>query len=60
MIKRQFVGEINFRNQIIYVSHDKRYRYYVEVSGVETQKALNAGECVRWLLNAMHDESEPK
>jgi len=55
-MNRQFVGEIKHKGWTVKVTHDKRYRYYVELDGIETQKALNGNECIRWLLNAMYEE----
>lgn len=59
-MSRQFVREIAFRNQIIYVSHDKRYRYYIEVDGGYIKSGINAKECIEWLMDQMHNVSEPK
>lgn len=56
--KYQIVGMINFKNSTIVVSHDKSYRYYVDDNAKSVQRNINSRECIRWLLNRMHEESK--
>lgn len=59
-IPRQILGSAsNPRLGHVVVTHSKRYRFFVEINGKQTQGPLDARETIRYLLNALETSDNP-